>query len=119
MSHFQLTVKTLAETLEGMHEREMYKEMTFYLSACQSGSMFGENLPENSQFLGLLELLLLDLHSLLTVYAVTSTNTKEPGLRCFCDTKLIPGVCIGHVFSVVWMEDTEQVSSQINQICEL
>jgi legumain len=51
--HLQLTVKSLAETLEGMHEREMYKELTFYLEACESGSMFGDNLPENSQLLGL------------------------------------------------------------------
>jgi legumain len=50
-------VKSLAETLEGMHEREMYKEMTFYLGACYSGSMFGKNLPENSQFYFILLLL--------------------------------------------------------------
>jgi hypothetical protein len=46
----QMTVKNLAKTLIGMHEREMYKELTFYLTSCESGSMFGDYLPENSQF---------------------------------------------------------------------
>jgi legumain len=47
-----LTVKSLTETLKGMHEREMYKELTFYLEACHSGSMFEGHLPNdlNSEF---------------------------------------------------------------------
>ena len=35
-----MTVEDLSETLKQMHRRELYKELTFYLEACESGSMF-------------------------------------------------------------------------------
>jgi len=30
-----------------MHKRKKYGELTFYLEACESGSMFDEHMPES------------------------------------------------------------------------
>uniref|UniRef100_A0A183BUW4 Legumain n=1 Tax=Globodera pallida TaxID=36090 RepID=A0A183BUW4_GLOPA len=36
-----LTVKDLTQTLQRMHAKRMYDELTFYLEACESGSIWG------------------------------------------------------------------------------
>lgn len=81
-----------------MHENKMYKEMTIYVGACESGSMFE----------GILE-------SDLGVYAVSSTNSKESGWGTYChpsdmvNGKSI-GSCLGDLFAVSWMENADQVN---------
>lgn len=72
----------------------MYSELVFYLEACESGSMF-PYLSSNSN-----------------VYAMTASNAYQSSYAAYCGTdarvdgKLI-GSCLGDLFSINWMEDTE------------
>jgi legumain len=83
------------KTLKFMNENKMYKEMTVYIEACESGSMF-ENILEDN----------------LNIYAVTAANASESswGAYCYPDDKIngqSVGSCLGDLFSINWMEDTE------------
>jgi legumain len=85
------------ETLKFMNENKMYKEMVVYIEACESGSMF-ENILEDN----------------LNIYAVTAANAHESSWGTYCapDDKvdgksLTIGTCLGDLFSVNWMEDTD------------
>lgn len=86
------------ETLKFMHENKMYKEMVVYIEACESGSMF-ENILEDN----------------LNIYAVTAANAHESSWGTYCspddkvDGKAI-GSCLGDLFSVNWMEDTDKAN---------
>jgi len=88
------------ETLQYMNENKMYKEMTVYIEACESGSMF-ENILEDD----------------LNIYAVSAANSHESSWGTYCspddmiDGKHV-GSCLGDLFSVNWMEDTD--AAQIN-----
>lgn len=85
----------LNETFEFMHENKMFKEMTVYMEACESGSMF-ENILKPD----------------LNIYAVSAANGRESSWGTYCspddkvDGKSI-GTCLGDLFSVNWMEDTD------------
>jgi len=86
--------KKLVKTLTDMHENNMYKELTFYLEACESGSMF-TTLPTD-----------------INIFATTAANAKESSWGTYCspddkvDGKKI-GSCLGDLYSVNWMEDTD------------
>lgn len=73
--------------------------MTFYLEACESGSMFLD-LPKNTK-----------------IYAVSAANPSESSWGTYCppddevNGKHI-GSCLGDLFSVNWMEDTD--ASNVN-----
>jgi len=86
-----LTVKELSDTMSAMHAKNMYSELTFYLEACESGSMFDNTLTNK-----------------LKIYAVTAANSHESSWGCYCGTKLIPGNCLGDLFSVNWMQDSDK-----------
>lgn len=96
----QLHAKDFHETLKYMHENEMYGEMTVYIEACESGSMF-ENILEDN----------------LNIYATTAANSHESSWGYYCapddvvDGKHI-GSCLGDLYSINWMEDTDA-----NDIC--
>jgi len=71
----------------------MYKKLTFYLETCESGSMFqGLSTPG--------------------VYAVSAASPTESSWGTYCgsdamvDGKSI-GSCLGDLFSVNWMEDSD------------
>ena len=72
----------------------MFKELTFYVEACESGSMF-PNLTDKEN-----------------IYAFTASNATESSWGTYCgsdatvDGKKIKS-CLGDLFSVNWMEDTE------------
>uniref|UniRef100_A0A0K0DY32 legumain n=1 Tax=Strongyloides stercoralis TaxID=6248 RepID=A0A0K0DY32_STRER len=84
-----LTVKNLNITLENMHKNRRYKELTFYLEACESGSMFEGILSTH-----------------INVYAITAANSHESSWGCFCDNDMkLP--CLGDTFSVSWILDSE------------
>lgn len=78
-----------------MHDNKMYKELVFYLEACESGSMFDGILKDN-----------------INIYAITAANPDESswGTYCYPDDK-INGThinsCLGDLFSVNWMEDSD------------
>ncbi|KAL7074668.1 hypothetical protein ACQ4LE_005976, partial [Meloidogyne hapla] len=86
-----LTVKNFSDTLLGMHQKKKYKELTFYLEACESGSMFDEHMPES-----------------LKIYAMTAANGHESSWGCYCETEIVPGNCLGDLFSVNWMDDSDK-----------
>jgi len=84
----------LNEVLQTMSDKKMFKELTFYLEACESGSMF-PNLTDKEN-----------------IYAFTASNASQSSYAAYCgsqayvDGKNI-GSCMGDLFSISWMEDTE------------
>lgn len=82
----------LMKTLESMHEKKMYKELVFYLEACESGSMFA-NLKND-----------------INVYATTASNAAESSWGTYCppsdkvNGKSV-GSCLGDLYSVNFIED--------------
>ena len=91
----QLHAKDFHETLLEMHANNMYNEMTIYIEACESGSMF-ENILEDN----------------LNIYATTAANSHESSWGYYCSPddqvqgKHI-GSCLGDLYSISWMEDTD------------
>jgi len=88
------------ETLKFMHAHEMYSEMVIYIEACESGSMFENLLPED-----------------INIYATTAANAIESSWGYYCypddivDGKHI-GSCLGDLYSIIWMENTDE-----SQVC--
>jgi len=84
----------LVGALQKMSDSSMYKELVFYLEACESGSMF-EDLPSD-----------------IKIYAQTASNAKESSWGTYCspddkvDGKSIMS-CLGDLYSVSWMEDSD------------
>lgn len=83
----------LQAAIDTMVEKKMFSELTFYLEACESGSMF-PNLTADSK-----------------VYAVTASNASQSSYAQYCaPDDVVNGVeigsCLGDEFSVNWMEDT-------------
>jgi legumain len=73
----------------------MYEKMVIYIEACESGSMFDGILKDN-----------------INVYATTAANDEESSWGTYCPPDdAINGVhinsCLGDLYSVNWMEDTE------------
>ena len=68
--HDFLSSETLVATLGLMQESQRFKQVLFYLEACESGSMF-LNLPES-----------------LRVLAVTASNSTAPSYACYYDQTL-------------------------------
>jgi len=96
----ELHANDFHDALLYMHENKMYSEMTIYIEACESGSMFEGILEDN-----------------LNIYATTAANPTESSWGYYCspdDTvqgKHI-GSCLGDLYSIAWMEDSEK-----NDIC--
>lgn len=78
-----------------MNENNMYEQMTVYIEACESGSMF-ENILEDD----------------INIYGVSASNSKSSSWAAYCspddkvDGKSV-GSCLGDLFSINWMEDTD------------
>jgi len=88
--------KALRAALQKMHSKGMYKQLTFYLETCESGSMFQGVLPKP-----------------LPVYAVTAANARESSWGTYCQphSKVMGkdiGSCLGDLFSVNWMQDSDK-----------
>jgi legumain len=83
------------KAIQFMNQNKMYKEMVIYMEACESGSMF-QNILENN----------------INVYALSAANASESSWATYCspDDKVngkSVGSCLGDLFSVNWMEDTD------------
>jgi legumain len=78
----------LLNTLHAMHAARKYKSLVFYLEACESGSIFDNQLPAD-----------------LNVYALTASNPWESSWATYYYPPL--QTFLGDLFSVAWMEDTE------------
>merc|ERR1712232_390853 len=96
--------------LQKMYSKGMYKELLFYVEACESGSIFQGLLKAPK------------------VFAVTATNAHDPSFGYYCppldkvNGKAI-GSCLGDEFSIRWMEDSDQanfgsetVGQQVNKV---
>ena len=90
-----LYAKDFNNALTYMHENKMYKEMTVYIEACESGSMFENLLPDN-----------------INIYGVSASDSHQSSWASYCspddkvDGKSV-GSCLGDLFSTNWMEDTD------------
>ena len=108
-----LHVKDLSKTLKTMQSKQMFKQMVFYMEACESGSMFPD-LEQDGKIL-----------------AVTASNAKESSWGTYCgDAAQVRGKnigsCLGDLFSVNWMQDddlgkfsSETFGSQISKVTKL
>jgi legumain len=88
----------LLDALKYMHTNNMYSKLVYYLEACESGSMFA-SLPSD-----------------ISIYAATAANATESSWGCYCGSEAVVagkniGSCLGDLFSVVWMEDTDAATS--------
>jgi legumain len=93
----------LYETVEYMHTNGMYKEMVMYMEACEGGSMFEKFDYEK-----------------LDVYATSATNGKVSSWGTYCSPQdkvngTSVGSCLGDLYSVNWMEDTEAHETKMKE----
>lgn len=89
-----LYADTLQKAIDTMTDNKMFDQLVFYIEACESGSMF-PNLATNTG-----------------VYSVTATDATQSSWATYCaPDDVVNGVhigsCLGDLFSVNWMEDTE------------
>lgn len=89
-----LYANDLQGAINKMSQNKMFKELVFYMEACESGSMFeGATLPDN-------------------VYVTTAANAQESSWGTYCppndkvNGKSI-GSCLGDLYSVNWMQDLD------------
>ena len=84
----------LDSTLQSMKDTNMFKELVFYVEACESGSMF-PNLDASEN-----------------IFAMTASNATQSSWGAYCGSEATIdgtniGSCLGDLFSINWMEDTE------------
>ena len=84
----------LQESLKTMHSKNMYKELVFYMEACESGSMF-RNFPTD-----------------LNMYITTAANAHESSWGTYCPPQdVVDGkslnTCVGDLYSVNWMQNAD------------
>ncbi|XP_024996271.1 vacuolar-processing enzyme beta-isozyme-like [Cynara cardunculus var. scolymus] len=83
------------QVLKFKHESRTYSEMVIYVESSESGSIFQGMLPTDWN-----------------IYVTTSTNMYQPSWATYCPGTRTPptaefGVCIGDLYSISWMEDSE------------
>eukprot|EP00347_Sterkiella_histriomuscorum_P012968 403366523 len=92
----QLYADQLIASFKTMHQNKRYDQMVVYIEACESGSIFEGKLEDN-----------------LNIYVMTASNAFESSWATYCyPDDLINGehlgTCLGDLFSVNWMEDSDQ-----------
>jgi legumain len=95
-----LYANTFISALNTMSQKQLYGKLTIYIEACESGSMFNNLLPNNTE-----------------IYGVTASNPSESSWATYCSPQDVVngkeiGSCLGDLFSVNWMENSE--SSNLN-----
>ena len=93
----ELYANQLISAFKTMNENQMYKKLVFYLEACESGSMFDGLLDPSWNIL-----------------AVSAANPNESSYATYCPPDdVVNGVeigsCLGDLFSVNWMEDSDKL----------
>jgi len=93
----ELYADDLVDTLKYMNENQKYKQMVFYIEACEAGSMFEGLLPDN-----------------INIYATTASNPDESSWATYCNpnnvvngTSLI--TCMGDLYSISFLENLESI----------
>lgn len=80
----------LDSVFQQMSDKKMFSELTFYLEACESGSMF-PNLTDKEN-----------------IYAVSASNATQSSWGAYCGSEATIngtniGSCLGDLFSINWM----------------
>lgn len=83
-----LQASDLIAALKYMNTNKKYKNLVFYLEACESGSMFDGLLPNN-----------------INIYATTASDPTTSSYACYYDEKR--QTYLGDVYSVNWMENSD------------
>jgi len=93
-----ISVQQLETTLKTMHTQNQYAKLTFYVEACEAGSMFKNSLPDD-----------------INIYVTTASNWNESSYACYYDIKR--ETYLGDLYSVNWMEDSdaENLGSELLQ----
>ncbi|GFN97718.1 legumain [Plakobranchus ocellatus] len=86
-----LHVVDFHDAIRKMHKKKMYKQLVFYVEACESGSMFYNFTKPMSE---------------MNVYATTAANRSESSFACYFDDDR--GTFLGDYYSVNWMQDSDQ-----------
>nr|XP_043628400.1 vacuolar-processing enzyme-like [Erigeron canadensis] len=99
-----IQANTFIDVLKTKHAMGTYSEMVLYIEACDSGSIIQGLLPSD-----------------LNIYAITSTNPKELGWATYCPDMNPPpppgfDTCLGDLFSVSWMEDSDSANLRIETL---
>jgi legumain len=94
----------LNDAINYMNTNKMYKELVFYMEACESGSMFQGLLKDN-----------------INVYATTASSAYESSYAAYCSPQdkvngVHIGSCLGDLYSVNWMENTDSVDSSAESL---
>ncbi|EAR87482.1 peptidase C13 family protein (macronuclear) [Tetrahymena thermophila SB210] len=89
-----LYAKDLQDAFVYMYNNNKYARLVYYLEACESGSMF-QNLPAN-----------------INIYALSAASPDESSWAAYCGSDAVVnnkniGSCLGDLFSVNWLEDTD------------
>lgn len=95
-----LYANDLLNALKTMQDNKMYSQLVYYLEACESGSMFEQ------------------LDKKLGIYGVTAANAEESSWAYYCGSDAhaegtMINSCLGDLFSIAWMEDTEAISTDL------
>ena len=85
----------LQETFEFMQQKNMYKNIIFYMESCYSGSMFT------------------DLNLDLNIYTLTAASPQEQSLATFCyPDDYVKGremhTCLSNEFTMNWLDDIDE-----------
>lgn len=94
-----LRTQELMKAFQIMKQKKMFKQLTMYVEACESGSLF-DMLPEEDH-----------------IYVTTAANANESSWATFCPPAgdFVQGIplntCLGDVFSVQWLEDDDRQST--------
>lgn len=86
----------LIATLKYMHAHKKYKNLVFYLEACESGSMFNNILPKN-----------------MSIYALTAATPTEDSWACYLDNYL--QTYIADCFSENWLMNSNSYENDANE----
>ncbi|AQK73110.1 Vacuolar processing enzyme 1 [Zea mays] len=83
------------KVLREKHASNSYAKMVIYIEACESGSIFEGLMPED-----------------LNIYVTTASNAEESSWGTYCPGMEPPPpseyiTCLGDLYSVSWMEDSE------------
>jgi len=89
-----LHASDLGAALQKMQTAKMFNELVFYMEACESGSMFPTLKTDGK------------------IFAVTASNAQESSWGTYCGADAVVdgknvGSCLGDLFSIAWMEDTD------------
>ncbi|KAJ3680304.1 hypothetical protein LUZ60_016582 [Juncus effusus] len=83
------------KVLKRKHESKSYKKMVIYVEACESGSIFEGMMGDD-----------------MSIYVTTASNAQESSWGTYCPGMHPPPpkeyiTCLGDLYSVAWMEDSE------------